>query len=38
VLLLEGKYYKVVQTVADGKRGRSPPFAHAIDLAKLWQR
>jgi len=38
VLELEGKRYRVVQTAADAKRGKFPPFTHAIDVAKLWQR
>jgi len=38
LLELEGKRYRVVQTAADAKRGKFPPFTHAIDVAKLWQR
>ncbi len=35
---LDGKSYRVTKTAGGSVRATLAPFAHAIELAKLWQR
>ncbi len=38
VLVLDGKSYRVARTLNGNCRAKVAPFAHVIDLTKLWQR
>lgn len=38
ILTLDGASYRVTHVASGDDRGTFAPFAHAIDVAKLWQR